>query len=100
MPKFQVDIPHSLPPDDVKKRLSGATHKIESAYGATCTWKNERQLSVARKGFDALVSIEDSRVHVDMNLGFLLVPMAGAIKNGLTKELSSLLGAVGPVASS
>lgn len=92
MPKFQVDIPHSLPAEDVKTRLSGATAKIESAYGATCTWTGDRQLTVARKGFDALVNIENDRVHVDMNLGFLLVPLAGAIKTGLTKELSSLLG--------
>ena len=91
MPKFQVDIPHSLPLDDVKTRLSGATGKIESAYGATCTWTGDRQLTVARKGFDAVVNIEAERVHVDMNLGFLLVPMAGAIKSGLAKELTSLL---------
>jgi putative polyhydroxyalkanoate system protein len=93
MPKFEVNIPHALSPDDVKTRLTGATTKIESAYGATCRWTGERQLTVARKGFDALVSIEDARVHVDMTLGFLLVPLAGAIKAGLMKELSSLLGA-------
>jgi putative polyhydroxyalkanoate system protein len=91
MPKFQVDIPHSLPLDDVKTRLSGATAKIENTYGATCTWTGDRQLTVSRKGFDALVNIEPARVHVDMNLGFLLVPLAAAIKAGLTKELASLL---------
>ena len=92
MPKFEVNIPHALPPDDVKARLTGATAKIESTYGATCRWTGDRQLAVTRKGFDALVNIEDARVHVDMTLGFLLVPLAGAIKAGLTKELSSLLG--------
>jgi putative polyhydroxyalkanoate system protein len=92
MPKFEVNIPHTLAPDDVKTRLNGATAKIESAYGATCRWTSDRQLTVTRKGFDALVNIEDARVHVDMTLGFLLVPLAGAIKTGLTKELSSLLG--------
>lgn len=92
MPKVQVDIPHNLPADDVKARLGGATAKIESTYGATCTWTGERQLTVSRKGFDAQVNIEDTRVHVDMTLGFLLVPLAGAIKAGLTKELTSLLG--------
>lgn len=91
MPKYQIEIPHSLAPSEVKTRLGAATGKIESSYGATCTWTGERQLTVARKGLDAVVNIEDSRVQVDMSLGFLLVPMAGAIKTGLTKELSSLL---------
>jgi len=91
MPKFEVDIPHTLDPAEVKTRIGGATAKIESKYGAVCKWNSDRQLSVSRKGFDAVVNIEDARVHVEMNLGFLLVPMAGAIKTGLARELASLL---------
>jgi putative polyhydroxyalkanoate system protein len=92
MPKYEVDIPHTLPPEEVKTRLGGATTKIESSYGAACRWTGDRALTVSRKGFDALVTIEDGRVHVAMNLGFLLVPLAPAIKAGLTKELTTLLG--------
>jgi putative polyhydroxyalkanoate system protein len=91
MPKFEVDIPHTLPPDEAKARLGGATAKIESTYGAACKWTADRQLTVSRKGFDALVTIEEGRVHVDMKLGFLLVPLAPAIRAGLTKQLSTLL---------
>jgi len=91
MPKFELDIPHKLSPDDVRARLGAATGKIEASYGATCSWENDRLLHVSRKGFDAHVTIEPARVHVDMNLGFLLVPLAGAIKTGLSKELSGLL---------
>lgn len=91
MPKFDVDIPHSLPPEEVKTRLTGATSKIESKYGAACKWISDNQLNVARKGLDATVSIEPSRVHIDLTLGFLLVAMAPAIKAGLAKELGALL---------
>lgn len=91
MPKFDVDIPHALPPEDVKTRLSSATGKIESKYGAACKWLSDKQLSVSRKGLDATVTIEAARVHVELNLGFLLVAMAPAIKAGLVKELSGLL---------
>ena len=91
MPKFDMDIPHALPPDEVKTRLSGALAKIESNYGAKCAWVGDRQLSVQRKGLDATVTIDETRVHIDMNLGFLLTAMAPAIKAGLSRELSSLL---------
>jgi putative polyhydroxyalkanoate system protein len=91
MPKFEVDIPHSLAPDVAKERLSRATAKLEKDYGATCTWKGDKELLVSRKGLDARVSIEPARVHVDLNLGFLLTPLATAIKTGITKELSGLL---------
>jgi putative polyhydroxyalkanoate system protein len=91
MPKFDVDIPHSLPPDEVKTRLTGATAKIEAKYGAACKWISDTQLNVSRKGLDATVSIEPSRVHIDLTLGFLLVAMAPAIKAGLAKEVGALL---------
>jgi len=91
MPKFEVDIPHTLTPDEARKRIDRATAKIESSYGATCRWTEDHQLTVSRKGFDAVVSIEEERVHINVNLAFLLSPMATAIKTGLTRELSSLL---------
>jgi putative polyhydroxyalkanoate system protein len=91
MPKYELDIAHALAPENVKARLEGATAKIEATYGAHCKWTGEHQLAVTRKGFDALVTIEAARVHVDMNLGFLLIALAPAIKAGLSKELTTLL---------
>lgn len=93
MPKFEVDIPHTLGPTEAKQRIAGATGKLEQQYGATCTWKGETELVVSRKGLDARVSIEPERVHIDLNLGFLLVPLANAIKGGIAKELSGILAA-------
>jgi putative polyhydroxyalkanoate system protein len=92
MPKYQVDIPHTLAVDEAKKRISGATEKLQRDYGATCTWKGDSELTVSRKGLDARVTVEPSRVHIDLNLGFLLTPFAEKIKNGIARELSSILG--------
>jgi putative polyhydroxyalkanoate system protein len=93
MPQFEVDIPHSLSPADAKERIAGATAKLEKQYGATCTWQGENELLVSRKGLDARVSIEPARVHIDLKLGFMLVPLANAIKGGIAKELSGILAA-------
>jgi putative polyhydroxyalkanoate system protein len=93
MPKFEVDIPHSLSVAAAKERIATATPKLEQQYGATCKWEGDNQLVVSRKGLDARVSIEPERVHIDLNLGFLLVPLANAIKGGITKELSGILTA-------
>ncbi len=89
MPKYQVDIPHRPP-----RRRRQAAHcqrheKLTRDYGAACTWKGETELSVSRKGLDALVTVEPSRVHIDMNLGFLLTPFAEKIKTGIAKQLST-----------
>jgi putative polyhydroxyalkanoate system protein len=91
MPKFEVDIPHSLAPDEAKQRIASATGKLEQQYGATCTWQGEKELLVSRKGLDARVSIEEQRVHIDLSLGLMLVPLANVIKGGIAKELSGIL---------
>jgi putative polyhydroxyalkanoate system protein len=91
MPKLEIDIPHALAPEEARARIARSTGKIESKYGATCAWVSDRQLTVTRKGFDALLTIEANRVHVGMSLGFLLIPMANAIKTGLGRELAALL---------
>jgi len=95
MPKYDLDIPHALPPAEAKQRISAVVPKLERDYGATCTWKGDSELVVSRKGLDARVSVEPSRVHVDLNLGFILTPLAGAIKAGIAKELSGILGQPG-----
>lgn len=93
MPKYQLDIPHTLPPEEAKKRISDATGKLSSDYGASCTWKSDNELAVSRKGLDARVTLEPSRVRIDLNLGFLMTPFADVIKTGITKKLSAILAA-------
>jgi putative polyhydroxyalkanoate system protein len=91
VPKYQLDIPHTLTADEAKKRINDATGKLSSEYGATCTWKSDNELAVSRKGLDARVVLEASRVRIDLNLGFLMTPFADLIKNGITKKLAGIL---------
>ncbi len=91
MPKLEVDIPHALAVAEAKRRISGATQKLERDYGAACSWKSDAELSVSRKGLDARVLVEPSRIHVDISLGFLLTPFAEKINSGIAKQLSGIL---------
>jgi putative polyhydroxyalkanoate system protein len=91
VPKYQLDIPHTLAADEAKKRIDAATGKLSSEYGATCTWKGDNELAVSRKGLDARVMLEPSRVRIELNLGFLMTPFADLIKNGITKKLTAIL---------
>jgi putative polyhydroxyalkanoate system protein len=94
MPKFEVEIPHQLAPEEVRSRLERATAKLEKDYGATCKWEGDpanQHLVVARKGLNAKVAVEPTRLHVAVELGLLLSPMAGSIRNGITKQLTDLL---------
>ena len=91
MPKFEVEVPHQLALPDVRSRLERAKGKLESAYGANCTWDGDDKLLVARKGLQAVVHLEPTRLRIDVELGLLLSPLAGSIRNGITKQLTELL---------
>jgi putative polyhydroxyalkanoate system protein len=91
MPKFDVDVPHDLPLPEVRSRLERAKGKLESAYGAQCSWEGDDRLLVTRKGLQATVNVEPTRLHIDVELGFLLSPLAGSIRTGITKQLTELL---------
>jgi putative polyhydroxyalkanoate system protein len=91
MAKLDLDIPHSLSVEETHARLDRMTPKLQAEYGALCRWENERRLSVSRKGLNATIDVEESRVHVHMDLGFLLGPLAGRIREGITRQLSELL---------
>ena len=98
MPKYQLDIPHTLAADEAKKRKHTPLSRVQplsSDYGASCTWKSDNELAVSRKGLDARVMVEPSRVRIDLNLGFLMTPFADMIKTGITKKLTAILTASG-----
>jgi putative polyhydroxyalkanoate system protein len=92
MPKFDMEIPHTLALPEVRSRLDQAKGKLESSYGAQCTWEGEDKLLVTRKGLQAAVHVEPTRLRIDVDLGLLLTPLAGSIRNGITKQLTDLLG--------
>ena len=95
MPKYQLEIPHTLAPEEAKKRINDATGKLSTDNGASCTWKTDSELAVSRKGLDAVVKLEPSRVRIDLNLGFLMTPFAELIKTGITKKLTAILTTAG-----
>ncbi len=91
MPKFKVDIPHTLDAADAKTRLEKAQSKLEAEYGAKCSWAAADVMQVTRKGLDATVKVEANRLAVDVNLGFLMTPMMGPIRDGITARLTKLM---------
>lgn len=91
MAKYELDIPHALSTDEVRARLERAKAKLERDYGATCAWDQGGGLLVQRKGLDARVTIEPARVHVHLELGMLMSALSGAIRSGITQQLTDLL---------
>jgi putative polyhydroxyalkanoate system protein len=91
MPKFDLEVPHNLPLPEVRSRLERAKGKLEADYGAKCSWDGEDKLVVARKGLQAIVNLEPTRLKIDVELGLLLSALSGSIRTGITRQLTELL---------
>lgn len=91
MPKFSLEIPHTLGPQEAKTRLENAQSKLEAEYGAKCSWAGSDVMQVTRKGLDASVKVEANRLAVNVSLGFLMTPMMGTIRDGITARLTKLV---------
>ncbi len=91
MSKVNVEIPHRLSREEARKRIQSAAPRLESEYSAACHWEGENLLVVTRKGLKAALDIEDQRVRVAIELGFLLGPLGNSIRDGIVRQLSGLL---------
>jgi len=76
----------------VMKEIPGLRHPRGTASWGVEAWATYVFLgNYDHEGGGVFQNIEDQRIHIELNLGFLLTPLSGAIKNGIAKELTSIL---------
>jgi len=87
MPKISISRNHSLSPAVLKQRLVDLGEKLQTKYQAKTSWEGEKTMNVKGPGVEGKLSISDTKVDVNLDIGFLLSPMKGKIEEALTKEL-------------
>ena len=87
MPKISISRNHSLSPAVLKQRLVDLGEKLQTKYQAKTSWEGEKTMNVKGPGVEGKLSITDTKVDVNLDIGFLLSPMKGKIEEALTKEL-------------
>ena len=87
MPKISISRNHSLSPAVLKQRIVDLGEKLQAKYQAKTSWEGEKTMNVKGPGVEGKLSISDTKVDVNLDLGFLLSPMKGKIEEALTKEL-------------
>jgi putative polyhydroxyalkanoate system protein len=90
MPKISISRNHSLTPAVIKQRLVDLGEKLQAKYQAKTSWDGEKTMNVKGPGVEGKLTIADSKVDVNLDLGFLLSPMKGKIEEALTKELEKV----------
>ncbi|WP_187107721.1 polyhydroxyalkanoic acid system family protein [Sphingomonas xanthus] len=96
---IDVDLPHKLGRDEARRRIAGNIHKLrdhlpDSAGQVDANWAGDRlNLAVHAMGqaVEAVIDVEDSKVHCRIQLPGMLALFAGPIERMLKLKGSDLL---------
>jgi putative polyhydroxyalkanoate system protein len=93
-----MDLPHSLGAQEAKRRMQDGIHKLKDQIpgGAAVqsSWSGDRMnLSVAAMGqtVDARLDVEESKIHLELQLPPMLSFLAGPIEKVLRRQGKELL---------
>jgi putative polyhydroxyalkanoate system protein len=91
MPKVHIEHPHSLPKEEVKKRLQGLADRLADKYGIEATWVNDEEANVRRTGVTGKITCLPDKVTVFLDMSFALTPLKGKVEDRIKRELTSCL---------
>ena len=91
MAKLSIEQAHSLPLDEVKKRLQELADRLSTKYGIDANWISDREASLKRTGVSGKIHVGDDKVAVLLDLSFALLPLKGKISERIERELKSAL---------
>lgn len=91
MAKLNIEQPHALPHDEVKKRLQELADRLAAKYGIDANWVSDREATLKRTGVNGKLQLLDDKVTVLLDLSFALLPMKGKIEERIQRELKSAL---------
>jgi putative polyhydroxyalkanoate system protein len=91
MPKLTIEQSHSLPLDEVKKRLQQLADRLAEKYGIEANWVSDTEAQVKRTGVSGKITCGNSKVTVFLDLAFVLSPVKDKVESRVRHELTSCL---------
>jgi putative polyhydroxyalkanoate system protein len=95
---IEVDLPHRLGRDEARRRIANNVHKLQEQIpgGAhvESDWSGDQlnlRIQALGEAIQAMIDVEESKVHVKMLLPGLLGMFAGAIQAALQTKGGALL---------
>lgn len=95
---IEVDLPHKLGKDEARRRIANNTHKltehIPGGAQVQSSWSGDQlslQVQAMGESVQALIDVQDTKVHLKVLLPGMLGMFAGMIQAGLQKKGHVLL---------
>ncbi len=91
MAKLTIEQAHTLPVDEVRKRLEELANRLAAKYGIDAIWTSDREATLKRTGVSGKLQLLEDKVAVLLDLSFALLPMKSKIEERIARELKSAL---------
>ncbi len=92
MSRIVVERQHSLAPESVRAMAEELAERLSSLYDIRYRWHDDI-LVFKRTGAHGRVLLDQKRVRVELDLGFLLMAVDGSIRQGIENTLDETLNA-------
>ncbi len=101
MKSIEVRVPHTIGPDEVRRRLDSAVVRARQEYSATvgeidAVWEDPQrlrvQLAVSGMKFDGTVEVLLEEVVVALQVPGMAALFSGRIREGIQERLGGLIG--------
>ena len=86
MPSIDIRRNHALNAKQARKAVDRVAARIAEEFAIECAWEGDT-LEFARSGVSGHITLEDKEVRIRADLGFLLLPLRGRIKEEIERYL-------------
>jgi putative polyhydroxyalkanoate system protein len=91
MAKLNIEQAHTLPLDEVRRRLQELADRLSTKYGIDAKWTSDREAKLKRTGVSGVITLAEDKVAVLLDLSFALIPLKGKIQERIASELKTAL---------
>jgi putative polyhydroxyalkanoate system protein len=94
MATIEIKRSHSVPLEELKKKLDGMSGSLEAKYSVKGHWAGEDMLlegSGMARGVKGRIRVDATQVLVELDLPLLLRPMKGQIEESIARKLDKSL---------
>jgi putative polyhydroxyalkanoate system protein len=95
---IEIDLPHKLGKDEARRRIANNIHKLQEHIPGgghvESGWSGDQlnmKVQAMGEAVQAVIDVEESKVHLKMILPGMLGMFSGMIKAGLEKKGSDIL---------
>lgn len=87
MSAFSLSKTYTMPRDELRETARALAERLESQHGMRAQWQGDDVVAIKGSGVEGRLSIDESRIAVDVRLGMLASAFQGRLRAEIQRYL-------------